>query len=58
MVIWLKAELCYNALCCYEQILEGTLHKTTAVWPLTTHLQTYLRQRRHAGHRWRNKDEH
>ena len=37
---WEKAkwELYMNAVCCFEQILEATSHKTVVVWPPTSHL--------------------
>ena len=47
-----------NAMSYIEQILEATIHETTAEWPLTSDLKTIqVRQTRHTGHCWRNKDE-
>ena len=41
-----------------EQVLEATPHKTVAIRPPTTHPKTNkVRRSRHAGHRWRSKDE-
>ena len=37
-----KWEVYQNAMCCLEQILEATLHKTAAVWSLTAHLKNHL----------------
>ena len=31
-----------NAASCIELVLEASLHKTTAVWPPTTHHENYL----------------
>ena len=36
--IW---ELHKNVMCCFEQILEATPHKTLAIRPLTSHLTNY-----------------
>ena len=36
--------------CCFEQILEATLRKTVAVWPLATHLTNHPRKTNKA--RW------
>ena len=35
-------ELQKNAMCCFKQILEATLDKTEAVWPLTSYLTNHL----------------
>ena len=53
--IW---ELHKDAACCFEQILEATPNKTTAVRPLTSLLSKTIkvRRKRHAGHYWRSKD--
>ena len=34
-------ELYKNAICCFEQILETTLHKIATGWPLTSHLKNH-----------------
>ena len=45
-----KGKLRKNAMCCFQQILEATLHKTAAVQLLTSHLKNYnqVRQTSHA----------
>ena len=50
-----RLELHKNVTCCYEQILEATLHKIAAVRPLTSH------HTKHPGKKsktyWRSKDK-
>ena len=45
-----KWELYKNAIWCFEQILEGTFHKTAVLWPLAFHLTNHLSKLVHAGH--------
>ena len=31
-----------NAMCCFDQIIEVTYHKTAAIWPFIIHLKNHL----------------
>ena len=57
---WMEKKLNSNyiriAVSNIEQVLEAVAQKAVAVWPpITKTIQ--IRQTRHAGHSWRNKDE-
>ena len=47
-----------NSTCYFEQILEATPHKTTAVRPLTPISKTIPERWTWHEHYWRNKNEH
>ena len=48
-------EIYKNAVCSFKRILVVTPHKTTAAWPLASHLKNKVRG--FAWHCWRGKDE-
>ena len=50
-------ELLKNAMCCLEQILEATPHKTAAVWQPISHLINQIIPTNDAGFCWRNRDK-
>ena len=53
-----KSELHKNYACCYERILEADHHKTVELRhnsPISNSIK--VRRRRHAGYRWRRKNE-
>ena len=49
-----RRELQKNVTSYLERIMESTLHETTVVRQLTSHLNNHLRRKRHAGHYWRS----